>query len=270
MPLQRRPTFGARTTGTSGRSPLRRLRQVVGAASLGALLLMAPLAGGVRAIPQAEALKKLSVIPVFVLADPQGTPLPIPRGNTLYLPLYLERVKAEQELAAFLKTNPTVKAGVLPLPLNVATERAAALNKTLKGKTLVTPVVSAVKDMDQARQILRQQGLDEKTIREGLEVPVFFTTPLITTRTPNGNRGLFFFDYASLQRALASIPDREKLKVQAADLSAVLDQIIKQKEDRFAFFPTPEYFRLVEQQSGAGAGGGNGQAPRTPPPPARP
>ena len=51
------------------------------------------------AIPEADAIKKLDVIPVFVLTDDKGVPLPIPREKNLVLPLYLESAKANQQLA---------------------------------------------------------------------------------------------------------------------------------------------------------------------------
>jgi hypothetical protein len=148
------------------------------------------------------------------------------------------------------------------MPLNVALERVQDLNKKLKDRKLLSPVIAAPADLVQARTLLSKQGLDEKTIREGLSVPVFFTKPLITAKTPQGERGLFFFDYASLQKAMASIPDRSKLTIQAADLSAVMDQIVKQKNDLYAFYPTTEYFRLVQERSKQ-----SGSRPTTPPPP---
>lgn len=231
----------------------------IGVGCSGLIGLLQPLPA--LAIPQQEAMKKLAVIPVFVLADAKGVPLPLQREKALVLPLYLDRVKAEQELAAFLKVNPTIKAGVLPMPMNVALERVQEINKTLKDLKLLSPVIPTPSDLSQARTLLAKQGLDQKAIQEGLSVPVFFTKPLITVKTPQGERGLFFFDYASLQKAMAGIPDRNKLTVQAADLSAVMDQIVKQSKDTYAFYPTPEYFRLVEQQSRAKGAGSAGATP---------
>lgn len=104
-------------------------------------------AGALVAPPQAQAIteavasKKLSVIPVFVLTDEKGTPLPIPRDKDLILPLYLDRAKAEAELAAFRKTNPSVKVKLLPIPLNVANEKILELNKQLKTKKLFGAVI---------------------------------------------------------------------------------------------------------------------------------
>jgi hypothetical protein len=209
------------------------------------MLTMAP----ALAIPEAEAIKKLAVIPVFVLTNAQGVPLPIPRDKTLILPLYLDRKQADTELANFTKANPQVKAQVLAIPLNVANEKVEELNKQLKdGRTLVAPVISRDQDRQQAIAILKKQGLTDKQIQEGLSTPVFFTKPFLTINTPQGQRGLFFFRYDDLQKALAGTPDAGKLELQAADLTAALREIIKAKEDVFVFFPTPEYFTLVQQQ----------------------
>ncbi len=207
-----------------------------------------------QAIPEAEALKKLAVIPVFVLADDKGVPLPIPRDKALLLPLYLERAKADEELANLRKTSPGAKAQVLAIPLNVMNERVAELNKQLKDKSkpLVAPVVVNPRDRQQAVALLKQQGLSDKQIEDGLSVPVFFARPFLTINTPQGPRGVFFLSYDELQKALANVPDRDKLKPQVADLTAVMREIIKAPEDSYVIFPTQEYFRLVRENQGKG------------------
>lgn len=171
------------------------------------------------------------------------------RDKTLVLPLYLERSQANRELANFQKGNPQVKAQVLALPLNIASEKIEELNKQLKdGRTLVAPVVSREQDRKQAIAILKKQGLSDKQVEEGLTTPVFFTKPLLTINTPQGARGVFFFRYDDMEKALAGVQDSKKLEPQAADLTAVLREIIKAKDDVFIFFPTPEYFALVKEQ----------------------
>ena len=214
---------------------------------------MAPLLGGqaARAIPEADAYKKLQVIPVFVITDPKGVPLPIPREKALVLPLYLDSSQANRELAALNKSNPTVKAIVTPVPLNVMNEKIVELNKQLKDKSkpLVAPVMVSDSDRQQAVTLLKGEGLTDKQIQEGLSVPVFFTRPFLTMNTPEGPRGVFFLGYGELQRALSQVPEAErpKLKPQVADLSVVLQEIIKTPKDNFVIFPTPEYFQLVKQ-----------------------
>ena len=221
--------------------------------SLATALVLAP--APLLAIPEADALKKLAVIPVFVLTNDQGVPLPIPKDKLLILPLYLDRSQADREVANFNKSNTQIKARVLPIPLNVANEKAEELNKQLKdGRSLVAPVVGREPDRQQAIAILKKQGLSDKQIQEGLNTPVFFTKPFLTINTPQGPRGVFFFRFEDLQKALANVPDTKKPEPQAADLTAAMREIIKAKDDVFVFFPTPEYFQLVQEQEKANPG----------------
>ena len=236
---------------------------LIGGAALASLLSGTPAA---LAIPEADAIKKLQVVPVFVLTDGKGMPLPVPRDKNLVLPLYLESAKANQQLAMLQKSNPELKAQVLAVPLNVMNAKVAELNQQLKDKTkpLVAPIIINEGDRQQAVALLKAQGLTEQQINEGLNVPVFFTKPFLTVTTPQGPRGVFYLSYETLQNSLAKLPagDRDKLKPQVADLTAVLREIIKAKDDSYIFFPTPEYFRLVQQnqnQSGAAAGSGSGK-----------
>jgi hypothetical protein len=227
-----------------------------GSLLMGAGLLGAAVLGGASAfaIPEAAAIKKLEVIPVFVITDEKGVPLPIPKDNTLILPLYLERSKAQSELAGIQKNNPKLKAGVVGIPLNVMNDKVLELNKQLKDKSkkLVAPVVVNPSDRQEAIKLLKAQGLTDQQINEGLSVPVFFTKPFLTVQTPEGPRGVFFFSYAELQKGLAKVPNRDQLKPQVADLSAVLREIIKAKDDSYVIFPTPDYFRLVQENQGKG------------------
>ena len=161
------------------------------AVTAGCLALITP--APALAIPEADAIKKLQVVPVFVITDDKGVPLPIPRDKTLVLPLYLESAKARQELASLKKSNPSLKVDVVAVPLNVMNEKVAALSQQLKDKTqkLVAPVVGNDADRSQAVKLLKAQGLTDQQIKEGLNVPVFFTKPFLTFKTPDGPRGVF-------------------------------------------------------------------------------
>ncbi len=231
------------------------LKFILLAASL--QLAMAP----AQAIPEADALKKLSVVPVFVLTDSKGVPLPIAKDKALVLPLYLERAKAEAELAILQKANPSLLAKLVAVPLNDMTVKVKQLQLQLKDKsrTLVAPVISSPADRQQATSMLKQQGLTDKQIQEGLAVPVFFTKPFLSlaepqpagkATAPTEPKLVFFMSYASLQAAIAKVPlaKRASIEPQVADLSAVLRQIIQSPQDRYGIFPTADYFKLVQQQ----------------------
>jgi len=229
---------------------------LIGGAALASLLSSTPAA---LAIPEADAIKKLQVVPVFVLTDGKGMPLPVPQEKNLVLPLFLESAKANQQLALLQKSNPELKAQVVAIPLNVMNAKVTELNQQLKDKSkpLVAPIIVNDGDRQQAVALLKGQGLTEKQINEGLNVPVFFTKPFLTVSTPEGPRGVFYLSYETLQNSLTKLPagDRDKLKPQVADLTAVLREIIKAKDDNYIIFPTPEYFRLVQETQKNGASG---------------
>ena len=148
-------------------------------ASIVALLLIAsgaPLPA--RAIPEQEAMEKLRVIPVHLVVDSKGVPLPIPRQKSLLLPLFLDLQRARKELAEIRSREPSLKAQLATMPLNEANGLVAKLIKDLKpGYQLVAPVVPRKQDLEMATTMLRGKGLSDAQIRNGLTVPVFYTQP---------------------------------------------------------------------------------------------
>lgn len=207
-----------------------------------------------RAIPEAEALRKLSVVPVFILTNPEGTPLPIPRDSGLVLPMYLEPARAQKELEMFRKANPSVQARVLPVPLNIANERVAEINSKLTDKKLLAPVIVNEDDFARAVQMLKRQGVSDKDISEGLSVPVFFSKPFITVNTPKGTKAVFFLSYADAAQAATRVKDT-KVELLAADITVALQQMIQQQQDSFVFYPTQAFFELMQQPAGSDRGG---------------
>ncbi len=257
-------------------TPLRPAWRLAAPAAL-LLALLSPLAAGVppaRAISEADALRKLAVVPVFVITDGNGRPLPIPRGRTLVLPLFLERSRAEQELANLRRANAGLQARLIPLPMHEAKAQVKAMRAELReGWTLAAPVVPNPADLELARTILRAQGVPEQSLRSELRVPVFFTRPFLTVRAPEGERAVFFLSHDDLRAALARLPQGATApKPQAADLSTVLQVIVESEADRFLFHPTREHLRLQAEQARRPRAGSAGSAasPAPPAPPAPP
>ena len=224
-------------------------------AFLGAAACLPLLLSGLplRAIPEADALRKLAVIPVFLITNEQGAPIPIPQSDkNLLLPMFLDQAKAQKELDAFNKANPTAKARVTPIPMNLANDKVNEINKTLTDKKLVAPVISSDIDMSKAVELLRKQGVSEKDINEGLSVPVFFSKPFITVNTPKGTKAVFFLSYNDAAAAASKITGT-KVELLAADLTVALGRMIETKNDEFVFYPTPAFFKLMQEQGQSGA-----------------
>jgi hypothetical protein len=213
-----------------------------------------------RAIPEADAIKKLAVIPVFLLTNEQGSPLPIPKDDKLVLPMFLDQARAQKELDAFQKANPSLKVRLVPVPMNVANEQVNDINKKLTDKKLVAPVIGADADMAKAVELLRKQGVSEKDINEGLQVPVFFSKPFITINTPKGTKAVFFLSYSDAAKAASKITGT-KVEIMAADITVALGQMIEQKQDQYVFYPTQAFFKLMQDQAGGAAAGAPAGAP---------
>jgi hypothetical protein len=244
-----------------------------------ASLLFMTLAAGVgpaRAIPAEQALRKLAPITVYVITDGGGQPLPIPRGKTLVLPLYLDPQRVRAEVSNVSRANPGLKAQALPLPLPVANDRVRAMRGQLKeGYTLVAPFVPYRSDLDQAAAILRRQGLDDKRIRSGLTLPIFYALPPLLSSRAEGQRRLLFLRYDDLQRALSRLPAKGRPQPQVADITAILRDIAAAPSDLYVFAPpgadTPAPAKAAPA---AAAPGGQprppARAPLPPPPPPLP
>ena len=204
------------------------------------------------AIPEEAAMKKLAVIPVFLLTSEQGIPLPIPKGDNLILPMFLQKERANQELTTFEKANPNAKAKVSAIPMNLANEKVNEMNIKLKdkGKQIVSPIVGSAEDMNQAVAILQKQGVSKEDIQKGLSVPVFFHKPFLTIKTPEGSRGVFFMTYKDAQAATTKVQGA-KPEIMAVDLTNALAQIIDEKKDQFVFYPTKAFFALMKDQPAA-------------------
>lgn len=186
------------------------------------------------AIPEAQAMEKLRAIPVHLLVDGKGVPLPIPREKTLLLPLYLDRQRAQSELQQLRSRHPAGQVALATLPLSEANQVVATLAKDLKpGYSLAAPVVPRREDLEKATTLLKQQGLSESQIRQGLTVPIFFSRPFLTTTTPEGVRGVLFVSYADLQQALATQSPNPARRVEVADITVVMHRLMQAPQDLF-------------------------------------
>jgi hypothetical protein len=101
------------------------------------------------------------------------------QGQKPGLTLYLEKTRAEAELAMLQKANPSLLAKLAAIPLGTMITKVKQLQLQLKdrSRTLVAPVISNPADRQQARLMLKQQGLSDKQIQAGLAVPVFSPSP---------------------------------------------------------------------------------------------
>ena len=198
-----------------------------------------------------DTKKKLDVVAVFVLINDKGEFYQISQGDTIVIPLYLQADAAKGQLEKVLKSEKGLKGSVQPYSLNIFYKEADKLRKAAekRGKRLATPLVIPEAEMAKATQILKAQGLSDEKIKAGIRAPIFFAEPMITVKTTNGDRQVFFVSYSQLQEGIAVLPadQRRKVKERVADLDVVLDLIQKSKDDKYAFMATEDYLRLRQE-----------------------
>lgn len=213
----------------------------------------------VMSISPQEAQKKLEVVAVFALANDEGVLYEISRGDASVVPLYLQARVAKTQLELLLKSREDLKGQgqILAFTLNRFYEKANQLRKNMKsaGKSLVTPLVIPEADMAKAVGILQSEGLSDEQIKTGLRVPVFFSEPMLFTKTSQGTRRIFFMGYNQLDEAIKALPrDRQAtIKKRVADLQTVLSLIEKSDDDIYAFFPTEDYLELRKASNPLGS-----------------
>jgi regulator of protease activity HflC (stomatin/prohibitin superfamily) len=64
-------------------------------------------------------------------------------------------------------------------------------------------------------------------------------------------KGVFFLSYGDATRASKSIQGANP-EIQAADLTNALAQMIEDKEDNFVFYPTSDFFTLMQEKEEGG------------------
>lgn len=198
-----------------------------------------------------QVQKKLEVIAVFVLINEDGEFYQISQDDVALIPLYLSASNAQSQLDKLLGSNQGLKGQVQAFSLNLFYKKAEQLRLSpqLSGKKLATPIITQEEDMDRAVEILKSEGVSSEKIERGLRVPVFFSEPMISAQTSDGDRDVFFMSYNQILRSIQRLPanSRDALKVRVADLDFVLNLIAQEERDRFVFEATDDYIALMEK-----------------------
>ena len=210
----------------------------------------------VLAIPEAEAIKKLEAVAVYVVVSAEGQPAFIvdqESPDQLVLPMFMNAERAQQAQETLETGANTEGSRVVPLPLNVAFERNEKLVQEIQAqdenKSLVTPLVPAQDDWEKAEEILLAEGIAQDEIATNLVVPVFFTDPPISITPPGTDEAkiALFFNYSQLQQAKQAVPDFDG-EDKAVDWRQAISIVIQDEEDRYFFFPTEDAIRMIQEQ----------------------
>ena len=208
------------------------------------------------AIPEAEAIKKLEAVAVYVVVNAEGRPAfyqDQESPDQLVLPMFMTAEQAEKAQEN-LEDNPDAEGSrVVSIPLNVAFERNEKLLQEIQAqdenKSLVTPLLPAPADWEKAKEILLAEGIDQEKIEQNLKVPVFFTDPPIIITPPGTEEPkiALFFNYSQLQQAKEAVDDFEG-EDKVLDLFQAINLMIQDEEDKYFFLPTEDLIKTIQAQ----------------------
>ncbi|WP_152535141.1 hypothetical protein [Candidatus Synechococcus spongiarum] len=226
------------------------------------------------AIPEADAIRKLEVVPVHVVVNAEGGPIfpaydyvalnaegqPVfpfyQQLNQLVLPMFMTVEQARQAQEA-LEGRPDAEGSrVASMPLNIALERNERLVQEIKAKdesrSLVTPLVPAMADWRKAKEILQAEGYSRQEIARNLKVPVFLTHPPISITPPGAEEAkiALFFNYRQLQQAKQAVADFGG-EDRVWDLRQALNVLVQDEEDQYFIFPTEDLIQTFQDQQEA-------------------
>ena len=206
------------------------------------------------AIPEAEAIKKLEAVAVYVVVSAEGQPAFYRESpDQLVLPMFMKAEQAQQAQKTLEESQDAEGSRVVSIPLNIAFERNEKLSQEIKARdetqSLATPLVPDQADWKKAKEILLAQGIDQEEIDQNLKVPVFFTNPPISITPPGTEEAkvALFFNYSQLQQAKQAVPDFAG-EERAVDLLQAINFVIQEEEDKYFFLPTEDMMSIIQAQ----------------------
>ena len=206
------------------------------------------------AIPEAEAIKKLEAVAVYVVVSGEGQPAFYQESpDRLVLPMFMKAEQARQAQRTLEEGPNSESSKVISIPLNIAFERNEKLMEEIKardeGKSLITPLVPAQADWKKAEEILLAQGISQDEIAQNLKVPVFFTDPPISITPPGTEepKVALFFNYSQLQEAKQAVPGFAG-EERVVDLLQAINLVIQDEEDKYFFLPTEDMIGAIRAQ----------------------
>lgn len=203
--------------------------------------------------PSQEAIDKLRVIPIFVIAKNVSELYLTEQNGITVIPLYVSKRAADEALSAYAKAVPGFSASVVYFTLDkmyqiIETYQAEYAKQS---KQLVFPIVIRQENNDKAYELLKNEGHGDSEIQSNLSIPVFYSEPIITIESSDGSgpKKVFFLDFSSLSEAIDKLPsDAEKPNIKVANLDEALDVISSSNPHDFEFYPTPEFFSLKKMR----------------------
>ncbi len=224
------------------------------------------------ALSEADALKRLDRIPVFIIINKEGTPLinvvSNPKDKTKQIQVvtfFMGQQEAQSVVTTLKKQTPEVggTAKIAIIPMSKAIDMKIK-NKD-KAESLVFDFVPSKQQTNEAVAVLKQNGQVVKEIRE---VPLFYSTSgkdkargILTIEEGKNKIIPFFFNKQDLQGMLDQLKQQDpKLsgtaKIEVTSLSNIFDSLLKENGSstpQIVLYPDRTAIQFVlEQQKATG------------------
>ena len=214
-------------------------------------------------LPEKEARKKLENIVVFALFQTKKDGLrhivfsrkTVDDPNSAVVPLFLQKQPANQYLEAMQAGGSNLEnSEILPLPLSNAFDLLDVVRETMsnQGKTFEGPIIVPHADRERAKGILLQEGISEDLIDAQMNIPVFYTNPMIEVLADGRSYQAFFISHGQLidyiQKNIKDEGQRNKLVYKVSDLALVMQLIRETDKDVYIFHPSPSYIQVLNDK----------------------
>lgn len=206
------------------------------------------------AVPDAVVDQKLRVISIFVVADKDGNFVfsegtdAVNKKVIQIIPVFFDsqlvlgRIKSLEENSKLknLQIAESTLDQIKPLKRQIA----EALSKS--GQDI--PVEFSFVVPDSARKSVKElhsknpDAVEDSLLTKGL--PVFYSSPMLNTGNSSKfpkNKDIFFFSLPQLQSVLESLNRTPAPVIKASDFNTVYKFITSQDEDKYYFYPSPNY-----------------------------
>ena len=212
-----------------------------------------------KAIPKDEALNKLNILIGFTITDFKEDFYAFPNQENSIL--IFNSASDAIELLRSIQGDDIVMQNLKVTPYNLgrALEKVIKLNAAADSKEQAIDYrisfVARKHDKTAAKKILEKTSTKPVSLNE-ISFPVFYTQPMMQAKSTNNstgktvNVGLFFSSHKQILEFINNLPESKRkmfATIKVSDITNVLKFIETEPEDKYMFYPGPNFLELREK-----------------------